>query len=186
MTTFEEVFDKLPANGWLTRPEARLLWDVAGNTAGPILEIGSYYGRSTVLLASLGRTVYAVDPFDGFDSDASGNEIYERLQANLQERGIENVTVCRESIEGWLPRSVGFAYLDGDHTYLGTVAQIKVALRCYPISICIHDYTSSEGGQKVAEAAGQAEERKLIRLVEMVETMAHYQIVRSNPWNPAR
>ncbi len=57
------------AAGWLTEDQGRLLWDearclVAGAT---VLEIGSFQGRSTIVLGSAvaerGGHVVAVDPF---------------------------------------------------------------------------------------------------------------------------
>jgi hypothetical protein len=45
------------------------------------------------------------------------------------------------------------AYLDGDHTYQGTYNQIKVAQRCLPSIIAIHDVNDNGGGKMIKEAA---------------------------------
>ena len=37
-------------DGWLTEREARLLYDLAKSATGPIIEIGSWRGRSTTVL----------------------------------------------------------------------------------------------------------------------------------------
>ena len=61
-----EAVGKIP--GWLSLQEAALLYDLAVDSPGPIVEIGSYQGRSTAAL-SLGskagqqQTVYAIDSF---------------------------------------------------------------------------------------------------------------------------
>lgn len=151
--TFDEVYETLPAAGWLTRPEAELLWRTAPACAGPILEVGSYQGRSTCLLALLGRPVYAVDPFDGFCAELSGDEVYGRLVSNLAHRCLDNVTVFRQRVEDWTPRPCGFAYLDGDHTYEGTENQIAAALRCGAKVIAVHDVNDSGEGQRIKDAA---------------------------------
>jgi SAM-dependent methyltransferase len=150
---FKRTFEQLPANGWLTEEEAWLLWQSAARTTGPILEVGCYYGRSTVLLAALGRTVYSVDSFDNFDTDdPDGNVIHQAFLDNINSRGITNVVLFRERIEDWEMRQVGFAYLDGDHSYQGTINQIDVALKCGADLICLHDYCNDGGGREVVRA----------------------------------
>jgi hypothetical protein len=154
--TFDEVFPTLPATGWLTRAEAELLWTAAARCEGAILECGCYHGRSTCLLAALGRRVYAVDPFEGFDSDdPSGDRADRMLSANLQTRGIRNVDLFRQRIEDWTPRPVGLAYLDGEHKFDGTVRQIERALLCHPRVIAIHDVNDEGDGREVRDAALQ-------------------------------
>jgi len=149
--SFDDAYEVVP-DGWLTRPEAELLWAAADTTSGPILEVGLYRGRSTVLLSALGRPMYCVDPFDGFDSDLSGDEVSAIWMDNMDSRGIENVCLYRERIEDWVARKVGFAYLDGDHTYEGTAAQIDKALEASAGGICVHDYTSPPVMQAVADS----------------------------------
>lgn len=159
MKLFEDVYETLPANGWLTEIEARLLWEVARDAQGPILEVGCYYGRSTVLLASLNRPIYCVDPFSGFDSgDLSGEKVRTAFVENMNSRDIRlvfhlsdsrlipmppYVMLCEQRIEDWHIRPVGFAYLDGDHTYEGTLTQINVALAAGASTVAIHDITNA-------------------------------------------
>ncbi len=154
MKTFEEVYPDLPGTGWLTEGEARLLWDFAGQFEGPVLEVGCYFGRSTVLLANLGRLLLCVDPFDGFTDDHSGVEIRNAWYANIESRGLLNVRQAQCKIEDWLyPLPVGFAYLDGDHTAEGTRAQIEFALDHGAEGIAIHDVNDSGGGLPIKEVA---------------------------------
>ena len=49
--TFDEAWEIIPGNGWLSRPEGQLLWDVAQTCSGDVLEVGCYQGKSTCLLA---------------------------------------------------------------------------------------------------------------------------------------
>jgi hypothetical protein len=166
--TFEEAYERIPGDGWLTEPEARLLWGAASVTEGPILEVGCYKGRSTCLLAYLGRPVYVVEPFSGFSSDdLTGEKIKATFLSNLDERGIHacrvfgckmpgpdaRVWLFEGKIEEWTPRPVGFAYLDGDHTYAGTVAQIQKAMKGEPAVVAIHDVNDTGEGRDVKLAA---------------------------------
>jgi hypothetical protein len=150
--TFDEVWEMLPADGWLSRPEAECLWKWVNLAQGPILEVGVYMGRSTVLLACAGRVVYSVDPFDGFHSDLSGDQIRDRFVANLAHRKITNVFLFREKIEHYVPRRSGLGYLDGDHSYEGTRAQITKALGAGCKIICVHDVNDDGGGKHVKRA----------------------------------
>lgn len=156
ITTFEEVYETLPGDGWLTRSEAELLWNSALGCLGPILEVGCYKGRSTCLLAALGRPVYAVDPFDGFTEDHTGDEIFKAFMTNLSSRHLHNVLLSRKSVEEWYAPegvTIRFAYLDGDHTRQGTLNQISKALHAGARVIAIHDVNDSGGGLQVKEAA---------------------------------
>ena len=174
--TFDELFDSLPINGWLTKEEARLLLDTAGSCQGPILEVGSYYGRSAVLLASLGREVYCVDPFSDFDSDdLSGNYIYSMFVKNVfHERCLMNVHLHRRKVEDWFPLipNFGFAYLDGDHTYEGTLTQIDRAMAAGARTFCLHDYAQSGGGLNITKAI----EKRQLEVVRVVERMCHCRV----------
>jgi hypothetical protein len=42
-------------------------------------------------------------------------------------------------VEDWEPVEAGFVYLDGNHTFCGTVSQIDKALSCEPQTIAAHD-----------------------------------------------
>lgn len=175
MIDFKAVFDMLPANGWLTEDEARLLWNSVRLTDGPILEVGSYHGRSTCLLASLDRPVYSVDPFSNFSTeDPGGDATYRSLLDNLYSRGLsDHVAVFRMRIEEWDPLPCGFAYLDGDHTYDGSLQQINAALLCGVGRLCIHDYCNDGQGAEVARAASDC---RRLKLLDRVGRMADFKV----------
>jgi len=146
------ILRKTPGTGWLNFDEAWLLYRTAEQTRGPILEVGSYHGKSTVLLAHLGRPIYSVDPFLGFDKgDPTGDKTARAFYRNIRpyHRLIEH---SRKRVEDWTPQPCGYAYLDGDHSYEGTVAQIKTALECGVSRIAVHDYNDHGGGLKVKQA----------------------------------
>ena len=152
---FSTVYETLPATGWLSKPEALLLWETARACKGPILEVGTYHGRSTVLLASLGRLVYSVDPFDGFDDGKTGDEVQAAFNENINNRGLENVIQYRMLIEQWMQRwhrLCEFVYLDGNHTHQGTVNQIAAARHVKAKAIAIHDVNDGGEGAEIKRA----------------------------------
>lgn len=143
---FKEVFSRVTPRGWLTEGEAKVLWDYAH---GRILEVGSYCGRSTYLLAHRGEVI-SVDPFDNFDTgDMTGDGIYKEFLENTKDLPVTNYKM---KIEEWKPEPVDFAFLDGDHTYQGTRDQIIAAIACHPEYIAIHDYSNSAGGVLIMNA----------------------------------
>jgi hypothetical protein len=175
--TFDDVYDRLPADGWLSRGEAELLWKYASRAAGPFVEVGAYQGRSSVLLASLAMAketrLYSVDPWDNdFHSELSGDAIFERWQANTRDLP---VIAMRMRVEEWLPIRASLLYLDGDHTYRGTLNQILQALRCHPDYICVHDCNDNGGGAEVKRACLET----LGPWHERVERLAAWEVSRA-------
>jgi len=171
MKPFAEVYATLP-EGWLSEKEAECLYRWAGQVSGAILEVGSYKGRSSVLLAATGRPLICVDPFANFDSDdVSGSQIYATFLRNLDERGY-HVSHGRDvglvlahgpgerpivrlrvmPIEDYTVPEVGFAYLDGDHTFKGTTKQIEKAIEGRAKIIAVHDVNDSGEGAHVKAA----------------------------------
>jgi hypothetical protein len=168
--SFEDIYETIPGNGWLSMPEAQLLWNSARIWDGPILEVGCHHGRSTVLLSSLGRLVYAVDPFVDFDSDdREGKIAFREFNRNINERGITNIQLYKTKIEKWEPQRIGFAYLDGDHTYAGTMFQIKMAKNCAANAVCIHDYSQRGDGLHIVKAIKDSG----LEVNKLVERMAY-------------
>ena len=89
--TFDEVQTAVAdVEGWMTPGQARLLWDCA-QTVRPgrtIVEIGSFRGRSMIVLASGapdGADVVAVDPHAGNDRGPHEWEGYEDLASEDHE-----------------------------------------------------------------------------------------------------
>jgi hypothetical protein len=122
--------------GWLADDEAALLVDGVGcavhATSPPhaVVEVGSYCGRSTVVLAaalmamSRGGRVYAVDPHDGVVG-AEGEEVtrtpptLERFEANVARAGVADVieVVPWRSYQVNWTRPIAFLFIDGLHDY---------------------------------------------------------------------
>lgn len=155
MKNFDEIFENLP-NGWLTKPEAELLVKYASQTKGLMVEVGSFMGRSAVLLANLQRPLICIDTWDDyFHSDLKGEEIFGIFKENTKQYA--HVFPLKMKVEDWEPRPVEFICLDGDHTYEGTKAQVEKALACNPKFIAVHDIPSPEVRRAVEEYLGPSE-----------------------------
>jgi predicted O-methyltransferase YrrM len=120
--------------GWLQDEQAERLWDVAARVpqGGQIVEIGSYRGRSTVVLARAAAetvSVFSIDPHDGNErapgvwegSPADGQRDHAAFEENLRSRGlIERVhhirSPSRAAHEG-VKGDIDFLYVDGSHRY---------------------------------------------------------------------
>jgi predicted O-methyltransferase YrrM len=118
--------------GWLSDAQARRLWDRA-RAAGPtarVVEIGSYRGRSAIVLAhATGGEVVAIDPHAGNDrgprqihgTAGEGEADNSAFRANLERAGVaERVRhVRRPSAEalGEVEGALDLLYVDGAHRY---------------------------------------------------------------------
>lgn len=143
------------AQGWLTREQGRLLWDEA-RALGPdatALEIGSYQGRSTIVLASAvaerGGRVVAVDPFvdDWKFGDPRTRELFE---AHIAASGVADVVdhVAEYSTTarpGWT-RRLDLLFIDGKHDVWTVRDDLRWAEHVEPGgAVLVHDCFSSVG-----------------------------------------
>jgi hypothetical protein len=115
--------------GWLTDAQAQRLRARAAAADGTVVEIGSFRGRSTIVLASAAPNVVAIDPHAGSDRgpqeiapDAErGDEDHEAFRANLARAGVEAHVrhVRRPSAEAHadVDGPVALLYVDGAHRY---------------------------------------------------------------------
>ena len=126
--------DVRDVEGWMTDAQARRLWDAASRVAAPgrIVEIGSFHGRSTIVLARAAREgveVVAIDPHAGGDRGPQeiepdavrGDEDYDRFHGNLRRAGVEervrHVRLPSEDALGDVQEPVDVLYVDGAHRY---------------------------------------------------------------------
>jgi SAM-dependent methyltransferase len=126
--------DVLPADveGWLTEAQARRLdrCSRAVPAGGRIVEIGSFRGRSTIVLARAageGVEVVAIDPHLGSDRGPQeiaaqpqlGEEDTQLFRANLERHGVLGRVrhVRALSSEAPLEDSIDLLYVDGAHRF---------------------------------------------------------------------
>jgi hypothetical protein len=150
--------------GWMTDAQAQRLWDRACSVreGGRIVEIGSFRGRSTIVLASAAAPdaeVVAIDPhagndrgpqeIEGFEDEAEQD--HEVFHANLRAAGVDDRVrhVRRPSQEALdeVSGAVDLLYIDGAHRYRPALADIRRWGERVPPggTLLIHDSFSSIG-----------------------------------------
>jgi predicted O-methyltransferase YrrM len=134
----EQVAD---VEGWMSPGQAATLYDAARNCPedGTIVEIGSFRGRSTIVLASAasdGTQVVAIDPHAGNDRGPQEYEGYaeeaaddhEVFLANLRRAGVadrvRHVRAFSDAALGDVPGPIDVLYIDGAHRYAPARADI--------------------------------------------------------------
>lgn len=165
MTSFADAWAAVAdVQGWMTEGQGRALHDAASACppGGRIVEIGSFQGRSTIVLALAADPsveVVAIDPhagndrgpqeIDGFADEAAGD--HARFEANLTAAGVrDRVTHLRTYSDQALADvggSVDVLYVDGAHRYAPARADIRQWGAKVPDggTLLIHDSFSSIG-----------------------------------------
>jgi len=123
--------------GWLRDEEAELLMRVtrravAETDAHAVVEIGSYCGKSTIVLAGAARSagphvrVHAIDPHQGVVSVQDGPEAvrveadtFDRFRHNIAAAGVDGVIepIRLRSCEVDWRAPISFLFIDGLHDY---------------------------------------------------------------------
>ncbi len=163
--SFEEILRSVDdVDGWMSPDQARALFDASSacHSGDQIVEIGSFRGRSTIVLASAatdGVNVIAIDPhagndrgpqeFDGFVEEAEGDHAI--FNANLLRAGVANrVRHIREMsnrAHDCVKGEITVLYIDGAHRYAPARQDIvEWGRRVRPGgTLLIHDSFSSIG-----------------------------------------
>lgn len=198
-TTFEEVEAVVAdVEGWMTPGQARKLWACAKSVpvGGQIVEIGSFRGRSMIVLASAaapGVELVAIDPhagndrgpqeIDGFvDEAAEDNVVFNR---NLERAGVaDRVRHIREfsdAARGEVDGEIALLYIDGAHRFGPARTDIVDWGRRVRSGgeLLIHDSFSSVGVTLALMATLFGGSR--FRYVGRSESMAHYRRVDLGP-----
>lgn len=163
--SFEHAWSAVAdVHGWLTEGQARLLHAASAATSAgdTIVEIGSFRGRSAVVLALAAPDdveVVAIEPhagndrgpqeFEGFEAEASID--LEVFRANLDAAGVTNrvrhVRMFSDQAHGEVAGDVAVLYVDGAHRYGPARADIRDwgARVASGGTLMIHDSFSSIG-----------------------------------------
>lgn len=133
MTAPQEVYKIAKGiQGWLTDPQVAFLYRTAMEARrGAIVEIGSFCGKSTVVLAIGTRSgsnlpVYAIDPHIGSieqNAELNGRSSEEIFRQNIEQAGVLDVVTpivkkSADAANGW-NQPIAFLWIDGDHSYEG-------------------------------------------------------------------
>jgi len=135
VSDFAEAFARArDIDGWLTEGQARRLWERASELApgATVVEIGSFRGRSAVVIASALPTrtqLVAIDPHAGGDrgpqeieSEATRGEAdHEAFVANLERAGVtdrvRHVRLMSSEALDAVDAEVDLLYIDGAHRF---------------------------------------------------------------------
>jgi hypothetical protein len=147
--------------GWLTGAQAaRLSARASGlRVAGAVVEIGSFRGRSTVVLARAAGSVVAIDPHGGGDRGpqeiapdaAVGDADFAAFHANLAAAGVadrvEHVRRASGAAHGSVSGPIALLYVDGAHRFGPALADLRGwGGRVAPGGVMlVHDAFSSVG-----------------------------------------
>ena len=177
--------------GWMTDDQARRLWDRAAVVApgGQIVEIGSYQGRSAIVLARAAAPaveVVAIDPHAGNDrgpqeihgSVTEGERDHQAFRANLDQAGVGDRVrhvrrLSQEATED-VAGPIDLLYIDGAHRYRPARDDIRLwgARVAEGGTILIHDSFCSIG--VTGAIATQLLGRRDVRFVGRVGSLAEY------------
>lgn len=163
--TFEEATGKVrDVKGWMSPDQAERLYRAAASTrpGDQVVEIGSFQGRSTIVLAHgapIDVPIVAIDPhagndrgpqeIEGFEAAAAGD--HEQFLANLSAAGVSDrvrhVRAFSDAAHGEVQGAVAVLYIDGAHRYSPARADIvDWGARVAPGgTMLIHDSFSSVG-----------------------------------------
>ena len=129
-----------PISGFLSAKEAGFLYWTATHwpVDGPVLELGSYEGRSTIVFARAGRHVFAVDAWSHSVADLSAygdgaistEDVLDRFKANLRRANVESYVSIRRGLthdigQQWdIPGAILF--IDAGHTYADVKCDLEI------------------------------------------------------------
>jgi predicted O-methyltransferase YrrM len=131
---FDEAFDAArDVEGWLTEAQARRLWELARSVpGGQVVEIGSFRGRSALVLAAglhAGAWLVAIDPHTGGDRGPQeiqaeagrGEDDNRALHENLARAGVagrvRHVRLPSDAALGSVDGEIDLLYVDGAHRF---------------------------------------------------------------------
>lgn len=136
-----KFIDKL--EGWMGESDCRALWNQVKNiTNGTIVEIGSYGGKSTIILANASPTssIIAIDPYIGYE------DIEAQFLSAVKGFNIIPKKVKSEDFTDKL--KIDFLHIDGDHSYEAVKKDIEkfVPMVKKGHYVFFHDYPVAEFG----------------------------------------
>lgn len=156
--------------GWLTPIESLVLYTIALNTNGNIVEIGSWKGKSTCALGqgakdgNKGAKVYAIDHFTGSAEHQQNGAVntFGDFISNIGNFGVsEHITIMpissMKAVDEWKnngSKPINLLFIDGSHKYDEVLADFKKWSQFVPVGgvIAFHDARDWDGPKAVVHS----------------------------------
>lgn len=178
--SFEDAWRHAAAiEGWLTEDQARVLYDEAARVApAGVVEIGSHLGRSTVVLASAGARVTAIDPFPD-DWRYGRPDTETRLRGHLAGAGVARhvdvLVATSAAVRADWDREVRLIYVDGKHDHWTCRDDLRWAEHVRAgDTVLVHDAFSSLG--VTSALVRDALTRSTLRYVDRTGSLARFEV----------
>jgi len=158
-TDIDAVLDRMESvEGWFTREEGDLLFKTAIKTVeqhprNAIVEVGSYLGRSTLVLGNAVKMaskdspkIYAIDPHEGDLSYPGGpgkvNPTKQKFIETMATSGLSDVVelIAKKSYEVTWDKEIGFIFIDALHDYANVSRDFNHFEKWIGGRIAFHDY----------------------------------------------
>jgi predicted O-methyltransferase YrrM len=182
--------------------EQTLLYQLATEvpTDGTIVELGSWMGGSTIMLAAGSLSgprakVYAIDTFAIVATNlleyadrvgGNGHDYLARFRSNIRRAGVETLiepipSLTVPAAKAWKGPLIDLLFIDASHYYKDVARDfIEWTIHCAPGSYCVfHDYERI-GTPGVKKFVNQAIARGLLTEVRFVDSIAYGKIVSSD------
>ena len=193
--------------GFLAEDEAAALYQLAANAQAPILEVGSYCGKSTIYLGAAAQqnqnTVYAVDHHRGSEEHQLGEEYHDpdlydnsialmdtfkEFRKNMRASNLEDTVVpivasSQAAARSW-NTALDLVFIDGGHSFEAAHMDYRSWASHVKIGgfLAIHDLfpNPDEGGQAPITIYRLAIASGLFEEVEVVNTLGILRRVQSS------
>ncbi|MGK2881698.1 MAG: class I SAM-dependent methyltransferase [Mycobacterium sp.] len=135
---FNDVWHRISTvPGYSTdRAESMMLYAAGKLSTGPVVEVGSFLGRSTCFLAAgaeiAGQHVWAVDPWEGGTGDPGSQnarnqvDVQPMFESNLRRTDLQQVVTglrgsAAQVAPKWTNGEISVLFIDGLHDYNGVM-----------------------------------------------------------------
>ena len=162
---YKTIWERVePIEGWLTKPEALALAQIAARVAittpqAAIVEVGSWLGRSTIAIAaavsqvSAATRIHAIDPHTGdlgWPFDRVAGPTWDKFRENLRSAGVEEHVIpyrsCAVDVKWESP--IGMLFLDAEHDWTSVRRDFSHFSSWFIPGgyACVHDYDGPWSG----------------------------------------
>lgn len=153
--SFDDIVRKLKGiEGWMGIPDCQVLYKYASRLNGAtIVEVGSYAGRSTLVLslASPTSTVYAIDPFKK-DLPEDYRKVLKHFRQNIKGLNVVHFRKTSLSVALHWDKPIDLIHIDGEHSYKSVKRDIKMWMPFVKKGgvMLFHDYEARQFGVRDA------------------------------------